>query len=126
MILFKLEMAQAIIEGRKTVTRRRWDRPRVKVGSVHLCYTRPAFARPPGKPFAKVRIVSWSWESQPMKMERALLSVTNNSDQINAEARREGFKDWKDFQVTYMVINGATSIDEPCYRIEFELVEVLL
>lgn len=58
MILFKPEHAELILEGRKTQTRRFWKACRIKLGSVHQCYTRPAFARPPGKPFATIEIVS--------------------------------------------------------------------
>lgn len=32
---------------------------------------------------------------------------------------------WQDFLVAYRLINGAKADREPCYRVEFELVEVL-
>ena len=39
MLLFKAEHVQFILDGRKTQTRRTWAKCRVKVGSVHKCYS---------------------------------------------------------------------------------------
>lgn len=39
MILFKPEHVPMILSGRKTQTRRRWKRPRVRVGSIHEAKT---------------------------------------------------------------------------------------
>jgi len=138
MILFTPEMAKAILDGRKTVTRRRWKKPRVKVGSIHLAYTRPAFARPPGKPFARVRIVSVIHEDYPGHHTRREYEKPHSTgvnwweDWIADEARREGFASWTDFTWTYMnmhvtqkaLCGGAPSpMEEACYRVEFELME---
>jgi len=111
-ILFKADMAQAILEGRKTVTRRRWKRARVKVGSIHKCYTRPAFARPPGKPFARVRIVSIWREEYPGESPQSSQAL---------DAGAEGFCSWGAFAMRYAEINGVNALDEPCYRVEFVL-----
>jgi len=115
MILCTPEMAQAILDGRKTVTRRRWKRPRVKVGAIHQCYTRPAFARPPGKPFARVRIVSVLEERWCGAYAVPRIAT------LYAEARREGFATWDDFEAAYTAINGRPAMRQPCYRVEFRL-----
>lgn len=126
MILFKTAgLAQAILEGRKTVTRRVGKR-RWKVGSLHLCYTRPAFARPPGEPFARVRIVSVTEESFPGAVHNrvggALSWITACLD---VEAHSEGFQNWVDFCACFEEMHGAAALNEPCWRVEFELVEVM-
>lgn len=56
MILFKPEHVAAILDGRKTQTRRLGER-RWKTGSLHKCYTKPPFARGGAEPFARVRIL---------------------------------------------------------------------
>lgn len=113
MILFTPEMAQAILDGRKTVTRRRWKKPRVKVGGLHQCYTRPAFARPPGKPFARVRIVNVAFEWGVMG------GLTR--EQQEAEAGLEGFATRLDFYDAWYAINGPDSVYDGTYRVEFRL-----
>jgi len=127
MILFTEPMAEAILAGRKTVTRRRWKKPRVKVGSIHQCYTRPPFAKGGAEPFARVRIVSVEWELRPMREIRALLGMgvawyKGQLTKLATEARREGFDSYEDFASAYMGINGAAAIDDPCWRVEFVLV----
>ena len=112
MILFKPEMAQAILEGRKTITRRR-GRRRWNVGAVHQCYTRPAFANPPGKPFGRVQIVSLFEESYPGQ-------GASISEQRDAEW--EGFRSWSEFCKAYACINGGHTLAEPCWRVSFKLV----
>jgi len=125
MILFTPEMAQAIVEGCKTVTRRRWKKPRVRVGALHLLYTRPAFARPPGKPFARVRIVNVWPEDYVGQVVYDAPSLSISGPPVRPEANREGFGLWREFCAAYEKINGKGSLKEPCVRVEFELVEVL-
>ena len=128
MILFKFDMAQAILEGRKTVTRRRGKR-RWKVGALHQCYTRPAFARPPGEPFARVRIVSVTFEANPGSSIRLGGNTVADYDAwfvaLHAEGQREGFDGWVEFGDAYERINGYAAIYQPCWRVEFALVEHL-
>ena len=126
MILFKADMAQAIIERRKTVTRRR-GKKRWNVGAEHLLYTRPPFAKGGAKPFAKVRIVSVVWEMRPMRFSRSIQEVNPQVawQGMDEEARLEGFQSWEEFRALYMKINGPSSLDEPAWRVEFELAEVL-
>lgn len=118
MILFKPDLAQAILDGRKTVTRRRWKRPRVKVGAIHQCYTRPAFVKPPGKPFARVRIVSVDYEAFPGHGHARWWARY-----MDGEAGREGFASWEEFLNAYTEINGVSSTGEPCWRVQFEVVK---
>ena len=109
-ILFQRQFVDAIREGRKTVTRRRGKR-RWKVGSIHQCYTRPAFARPPGQPFARVQIVSVFFEPWP-----------GHGCNREWDARCEGFSSWEEFLNAYTEINGVSSTGEGCWRVEFALV----
>lgn len=130
MILFKPEMAQAILEGRKTVTRRvgkkRWN-----VGAIRLCYTRPAFARPnPGKPFARIEVLSVTQEAFPGAAAPNWERAKTREDLrvvLAFEAAREGFgvQGWGEFARAFRHMHGAAALDEPCYRVEFRLVEVL-
>jgi hypothetical protein len=122
MILFTAQMAEAILAGRKTVTRRRWKRPRVKVGSIQQCYTRPPFARPPGKAFARVRILSVHIECRPGDFVALTMRAGDDRRcQYAVESYEEGFDSWHQFGEAYIAINGAAALEEPCYRVEFVL-----
>ncbi|HUW11136.1 MAG TPA: hypothetical protein VM537_15510, partial [Anaerolineae bacterium] len=88
MILFKPDMKQAILRREKTVTRRQ-GKKRWNVGAEHLCYTRPAFCNPPGKPFARVRIVDVHRESKP----GACILWPTWFTSLGDEATHEGFVD---------------------------------
>lgn len=108
MILFTPEMAQAIRERRKCVTRRRWKKPRVKVGSWQLFYTRMPFAKGGSKPFARAQIVSVSHELFPGQLNPA------------GEWQREGFADFEEFAELWRVMHGVNALSEPCYRVEWD------
>ena len=137
-LLFKPEMAEAILDRRKTCTRRRWKRARVKVGSIHKCYIHMPFRKfriepiasrvlpimgpfedEDGKkfwmagPFARVRIVSVDFEWGVMG------GLTR--EQQEAEARLEGFANRLDFYGAWYAINGADSAHDGTYRVEFTL-----
>ena len=114
MILFRPDMAQAILEGRKTVTRRR-GKCRWRVGAIHLIYTRPPFSRNPGKPVARVRIVSVTCEWGVMG------GLTREQQEV--EARLEGFATRLEFYDTWYAINGPYSAHDTTWRVEFELVD---
>ena len=121
MILFTPDMAQAILDERKTVTRRR-GKKRWNVGAIHQCYTRPPFAKGGAEPFARVRIVSVDREEQP---GTAVLDGIRSGDvgaRMLVEAWQEGFRSWPDFADTYRSLNGEQSMKESCWRVEFELV----
>jgi len=127
MILFKHDMKRAILDGRKTVTRRQGKR-RWKVGGEHLCYTRPPFARGGAEPFADVRILSVTREAYPGESIRRRYNSAGDAALLaenEAEGRREGFSGWSEFWEAYMEINGPEAYGQPCWRVEFELVEVI-
>ena len=119
MILFKADMAQAVIERRKTVTRRR-GKKRWNVGSWHLLYTRRPYAKGGAKPFAKVQIVSVTEEAHPG-------DSIESGPALDEEAQKEGFDWWVGFEWKYAEINGSPSLFEPCWRVEWdpETMEVL-
>lgn len=79
MILFKPEHVPLILDGRKTQTRRLWKKPRVRVGAVHQCFTKPPWMQEKAEPFARVRITGLRWE------ELACISAE--------DALREGYAD---------------------------------
>ena len=124
MILFKESMVPLILNGTKTVTRRR-GKCRWRVGAIHQCYTRPAFARPPGKPFARVRIVSVTQQTWPgqsvLRPVHATIGARREHDR--REAILEGFPSWHDFCEAYRKINGEASWGDPCWRVEFIVVD---
>ena len=126
MILFTPSMAEKILAGEKTVTRRR-GKKRWNVGAIHKCYTGMPFAKGGAEPFARVRIISLLWELRPMRDARATLGMgvewyKGQVAKLDAEAEREGFATWADFRTTWMEINGPAAIDDPCWRVEFEVV----
>jgi len=57
MLLFRPEHVAAILDGRKTQTRR-LGKKRWNVGVIHKCYTKPPFARGGAEPFASVKILA--------------------------------------------------------------------
>lgn len=116
MLLFKPEHVPMILHGRKTQTRRLWKKPRVKVGALHLCYTRPAWLKEnPGKPFARVKITA---------LRQEILAAISNED-----VRREGYETWDEYTRVFSLISGMTRADallSAPWVVDFELVEPLL
>jgi len=121
-ILFKESMVPLILNGTKTVTRRR-GKCRWRVGAIHLIYTRPPFSRNPGKPVARVRIVSVTFETSPGSSIAPLKGRDGLVRAKDIEAGREGFHSWGMFLGTYALINGGSALREDSYRVEFELVD---
>ena len=124
MILFKPAMVPLILSGQKTVTRRR-GKCRWRVGAIHQAYTRPAFARPPGQPFARVRIVSVVREERLGDAVIYLVHDWQRGSALEEDALREGFLSWPAFLNAWAGMHGESGIDEPCWRVEFELVEAM-
>ncbi len=111
-ILFKPEFVDKILSGEKTVTRRMWARSRVKVGRVYQARTKMF-----GEPFARLRIVQIYYEIKPGSY------VCYRDDDLETEARKEGFRSWHDFKDTFAELNKPDSLEEPCIRVEFEVVK---
>lgn len=110
MILFKPEHVEPILRGEKTQTRRLGKR-RWRQGALHQCYTRPAFANPPGKPFARVRIGA-------VRQER-LDEITE------ADARAEGYSSQPEYMAAFYRINGMVMPWEPVWVVTFQMEEDL-
>jgi len=110
MILFKPDNVRAILNGDKTVTRRRWKRPRACVGSIHRAQTQLF-----GDAFARLRITSVCREEYPGA------SVRRGHVALMSEALKEGFISWDTFMRVWAAMHGTAAITEPCWRIEFEL-----
>jgi hypothetical protein len=112
-------MAAKILDGTKTVTRRR-GKKRWNVGAIHQCYTRPPFAKGGAEPFARVRIVSVQHE----RRVGASLQFSAEAYAHEREALREGFDygEWEAFLATYCELNGAKADRGPCWRVAFALV----
>lgn len=128
MILFQPALAQAILEGRKTVTRRPcvrgWTKPRVKVGREYQARTRRF-----GKPFAGIRVIGCAQESRPMDFERRyskggkVFLGHRPWMPLDQECKREGFGFYADFTAAWVAMHGEAALNEPCWRIAFVVVE---
>lgn len=113
MLLFRPEHVEPILRREKTQTRRIWKRVRVKVGAVHQCYTRPAWVDPPGKPFARVKILG-------VRKERL-------ADISDEDCRREGYPDRDHYVAAVARINKMPrlhALETVFDVVSFELVEV--
>ena len=131
MILFKPEMARAILKGRKTVTRRPcvkgWTRPRVKVGNEYQARTRML-----GEPFARLLVTDCFLETRPLETQRRLVECTRHPGstvsldtalrRLEIECEREGFGCYKEFAAVWVTMHGETALNEPCWRISFSVV----
>ena len=111
-LLFKPDMARAILAGTKTVTRRRWKTARVKVGNVYQTRTKMF-----GEPFARLRVTWLTWEKDG---PGGLLFTDAERDW---EADQEGFGSWDRFCRRWVAMYGETALHEPCWRILFAVVK---
>jgi hypothetical protein len=110
-MLFKIQHVDMICEGEKTETRR-LGRRRWKLGNRYRVYTRPAFAKPAGVPFATIRILE-------IRQER-LRSVDE------AGAKREGYPDRDAYLAAFHKINRTDpDVDPLVWVLTFEVVQDL-
>ncbi len=116
MILFQEENVDRIVDGRKTQTRRFWNRWRVKVGGEYLVFTRPPWGKNPGKPVARIRVTGrWTEKLR---------------DISHANARAEGFLNRAEFLGAFVRINRLDDVaglflNELVHVVEFVCVEDL-
>lgn len=108
-VLFKREFVEKILSGEKSATRRRWKSARVKVGRIYQART-DMF----GKPFARLRILHLRWERVP--------GGSSPAEYLGLEACWEGFPSWSAFGEAFRAMHGPDAMNEPCYRVEFEVV----
>jgi hypothetical protein len=114
-VIFRPDMAQAILEGRKTVTRRprtgrtvgnRWQNDPCRYREHRTYALQPGRGQ---RAIARIRILSVRPE--------ALHELTDD------EVRREGFASRGEFEQTWLSIYGRSNYLDPVWRIEFELEE---
>jgi hypothetical protein len=102
-MLFKHEHVSLILSGRKTQTRRIWERPRAKVGAVHtaktMLYSRDYFA------LIRITVV---------RKERL-------GDISLEDVRREGYESLEAFKEEWIRINRVWDPELEVYVVSFEL-----
>lgn len=111
-MIFQPDLAKLIVEGRKTVTRRRFsENPRSPWFHERCSYSEgQRFAVQPGR--GKERIA----EAIVFAVFSERLGLMSEQD-----ARREGFHDLHTFRVAWEAINGSFDADEVVHVIEFKL-----
>jgi hypothetical protein len=114
-MIFTPELAQKVLAGEKTVTRRRVSRNSRSPWFIDKCTLQVGrtYAVCPGR--AKVSI----GRVRVLSVERMHLG----QGLTTAEARREGFEDRGAFKRAWTAINGRWSDGDLVWRIEFEFVE---
>jgi hypothetical protein len=137
MLLFKAEHVPMILDGRKTQTRRAWKRCRVRVGSVHKCYSG-------GMPFSSCpECCGAGWE--PADVGIAPCCVCDGTGKLQpfasirikrvwlerlteipeADAITEGYPTVAKFHEAFIRINGLKEghiFEGPVWAVEFEVV----
>ena len=105
-MLFKPEHIKMILSGKKTMTRRAWKKPMVKVGGVYKCKTK-LYSK---DYFAKIRVDK--------------LCQQKLGDATLGDVKKEGYSSRDDFREIWIKINGNWDLEQTVWVIEFELVEV--
>lgn len=102
MLLFKPEHVEPILAGRKTQTRRTWDKPRVKVGGVYQARTSMF-----GPPFARLRVTG-------LRRERL-------GDISSEDVRAEGYETRDDIRRVFeRIYHAPWEPDKEVWVIEFQ------
>ncbi len=87
-MLFKPEHKEMILKGTKTATRRVWKRPMVKVGGIYK---------------AKTKLLSKEFFAKIMVFK---LYKQRLYDMTEEDAKKEGYKNLKEFEKVWIKING--------------------
>lgn len=119
-MIFRAELAEKVLAGEKTVTRRVVkDNPRSPWWRERCWYTPgKVFTINPGRGAPNVghaRVVSL--EREPLSFLRTCSLLD-----LESEARKEGFATSGEFWKTFEAINGALPGDTLVWRIEFEVI----
>ncbi len=116
-MLYKPVHRPLILSRRKKQTRRNWKTGRVKVGGLSYCFNRPAWAVPPGLPFADTEI---------LKVWREPLG-----DISEADAFDEGYDTRQEFHTAFQTINKLSAVEllehlnELVWCVKFDLIEIM-
>ena len=103
-MLFKPEHKYLILDGTKTVTRRVWKKPMVKVGGIYKCKLKMLSK----DYFAKIKVT---------KLYKQKLGMMNIED-----CKKEGYTP-TNFVKVWEKINGSWTPDLEVYVIEFEVIK---
>lgn len=117
-MIFRPELAEAVLEGRKTVTRRLCsENPRSpwwsEVCALEVGRDYAAQAKRGTPAIARIRIVD---------VHRETLLGMGHGPPGNREARREGFGSLAEFQEAWIEINGRWDPLAEVWRVAFEVV----
>jgi len=108
MILFRQEHVEPILAGTKTQTRRTWEKPRARVGTVHLAKTRMLST----ESFARLEILA---------VYRERLGDLSEEDAI-----AEGYPSREAYLQAFARINrqtvGDDFFEQPVYVVRFRVV----
>jgi len=104
-MLFKPEHEQMILEGKKTVTRRVWKRPMVKVGGIYKAKLKMLDK----KYFAKIKVL----KLYKQKLKEIMVR----------DIEKEGYSSLSEFVDIWKKINKSWEGDTEVYVIEFEVVK---
>ncbi len=104
-MLFKQEHKGMILKGTKTVTRRIWKKPRVKIGGIYKAKLKMLSK----EYFAKIKVINYC------KKELG--------DMTDEDAQKEGYPDIMAFHDVWIKINGTWNDNQIVDVIEFQLVK---
>ena len=104
-MLFKPEHEQMILEGKKTVTRRVWKRPMVKVDGIYKCKTKMLDK----KFFAKIKVL----KLYKQKLKEIMVR----------DVEKEGYSSLSEFVDIWKKINKNWDGNTEVYVIEFEVIK---
>ncbi len=104
-MIFKEEHKKMILNGTKTATRRIWKRPMVKIGGVYKC---------------KLKMLSKGYFAKIKVTELYKQELMNMKDE---DAKKEGYKNTRDFQEVWIKINDEWNPFLKVDVIEFEVVK---